>query len=421
MPKRTVSETDDTGYFVPGILPMWRAAGLSLAVAGSAVFNGVGALGAVLIAAVVVYALERLHRHAPEAPSTGDLVGSTLGPSVARFTGMIQLAAYVVMAAGVAVSLGGLSFYHSADPASAMASWWWPMLSLAFVGLAATLVAVLPTRTIGAAAAVLAVVGLLVYFYVGLAIIAKMLSGTAPLDIGPQRFPSALITLATVIPLGLGLAGFEVASAANGRLRSVGRPLGVVLAGVAVCTLTLLVAVNLATTSGFQYQAGSFSAIAIEIFGESSRFWLLAGPVPLSCAALLALLWAATRVAGRLFGGGVATSSLVAAATAVVAVALCRYQRDISGLLSIVAALLLLAVYVLVAEANSRVSGTVAAMQAPRAVVLATAAAVVFIPLRARDFAIAAWWPLGVTVLIVGVAALLSGVGRTERPAPQPR
>jgi hypothetical protein len=132
------------------------------------------------------------------------------------------------------------------------------------------------------------------------------------------------------------------------------------------------------------------------------------------------LLWAATRVAGRLFGGGVTTSCLVAAGTAVIAVALCRYQRDISGLLSIVAALLLLVVYVLVAEANSRVSGAPAAMQVPRIVMLATAAGVVFIPLRARDFAIAAWWPLGVTVLIVGVAALLSGVGRTARPAPQP-
>lgn len=420
MPKRTVSGSDDTGYFVPGILPMWRAAGLSLAVAGSAVFNGVGALGAVLVAAVVVYALERLHRQAPEAPSTGDLVGSTLGPAAARFTGMIQLTAYAVMAAGVAVSLGALSFYHSADPASAMASWWWPALSLAFVGLAAALVAVLPTRTIGAVAAALGAVGLLVYFYVGVAIIAKVLSGTVPLNIGPQSFPSALVILGTVIPLGLGLVGFEVASAANGRLRSVSRPLGVVLAAITVCTVTLLVAVNVAAAGGFHYEAGAFSSIAVEIFGETSRFWLLAGPVPLSCAAVLALLWAATRVAGRLFGGGVATSTLVAVAVAVVAVVLCRYQRDVSGLLSIVAALLLVAVYIFVAEANSRVPGASAAVQVPRAVILATAAGVVFIPLRASDFTVAAWWPLGITVLIVGVAALLSGVGRSARPAPRP-
>jgi hypothetical protein len=420
MPKRTVSETQDTGYFVPGILPTWRAAGLSLAVAGTAVFNGVGALGAVLIAAVVIYALERLHRHAPHAPSTSDLVGSTLGPPAARLTGMIQLIAYAVMAAGVAVSLGGLSFYHSADPASAMASWWWPALSVAFVVLAATLVAVLPTRTIGAVAAVLAAVGLLVYFYVGLAIIAKVLSGTARLDIGPQSFPSALVTLATVIPLGLGLVGFEVASAANSRLQSVSRPLGLALAAVAVCTVTLLVAVNVAAAGGFQYQASSFSSIAVEMFGYPSRFWLLAGPVPLSCAAVLALLWAATRVAGRLFGDGVATSTLVAVTVAVVAVVLCRYQRDVSGLLAGVAALLLLAVYILVAEANSRVSGTPAAVQVPRAVMLATATCVVFIPLRARDFTPAAWWPLGVTILIAGVATLLSGVGRTAHPAPRP-
>jgi hypothetical protein len=421
MPKRPVSENDDTGYFVPATLPTWRATGLSLAVAGSAVFNGVGALGAVLIATVVIYALERLHRRAPEAPSTGDLVSSTLGPPAGRFTGMIQLTAYVMMAAGVAVSLGGLSFYHSADPASAMASWWWPALSLAFVALAATLVAMLPTRTIGAVAAVLAGVGLLVYFYVGLAVVAKVFSGTAPLNIGPPSFPSALLTLATLIPLGLGLVGFEVASAANGRLQSAGRPLGTALAAIAGCTVTLLVATNVAAAGGFQYEASSFPSIAVEIFGEPSRLWLLAGAVPLSCAAVLALMWAATRVAGRLFGAGVATSTLVAAAVAVVAVALCRYQRDISGPLSVVAALLLVVVYVLVAEANSRAPGASAAVQVPRAVMLATAAGVVFIPLRARDFAVGAWWPLGFTVLILGVAALLSGVGRAARQEPPPR
>ena len=115
-----------------------------------------------------------------------------------------------------------------------------------------------------------------------------------------------------------------------------------------------------------------------------------------------------------------ATSTLVAVAVAVVAVVLCRYQRDVSGLLSIVAALLLVAVYIFVAEANSRVPGASAAVQVPRAVILATAAGVVFIPLRASDFTVAAWWPLGITVLIVGVAALLSGVGRSARPAPRP-
>jgi hypothetical protein len=423
MPKRTVAETDDTGYFVPGTLPTWRAAGLSLAVAGSAVLNGIGALGAVLIAAVVIFALERLHRQTPEAPSTGDMVGSTLGPAAARFTNMIQLTAYAVMVAGVVVSLGGLSFYHSADPASAMASWWWPALSLAFVALAATLVAVLPTRTIGAVAAVLAAVGLLVFFYVGLAITAKVFSGTPPEKTAPYAFPSGLILLATLIPLGLGLAGFEVVSAANSRLRSARLPLGAALAAITVCTVTVLVAVNVAAAGGygFQYTAGLFWDITVEVFGEPSRSWLLAGAVPLSSAAALTLMWAATRIAGRLFGTGVATSILVAVAIAAIAVALCRFQGDVSLLLSVVAALLLLVVYILVAEANSRIPGTSAATQVPRAVMLATAAGVVFIPLRARDFAVGAWWPLGVTVLVLGVAALLSGVGRAARPAPQPR
>ena len=45
---------------------------------------------------------------------------------------------------------------------------------------------------------------------------------------------------------------------------------------------------------------------------------------------------------------------------------------------------------------------------------------VVFIPVYAMDL-LGAWWPLGVTVLVLGIAALLSAVGRALRPAPQPR
>ena len=402
MPKRVMSAA----------VPTWCATGLSLGAAG-AVLNGVATLLAVLIAGVVVYALQRLQSATPEARSTADLVGSVLGAAPARFTALLQLTAYTIMAAAAGIGLGILSFYRAADPMAALASWWWPALSVAAVAVAAALVTVLSTRIIGAITAVLAVVGLLVYFYLALAITTEVYAGTPPVPVGgPQYFPSTLYLIATLIPLGLALTGFEVAGVVSGRLRSVARPLATALVLVAVCAAMSLVAVNVASVDGFHYRADAIATLAGEFFGTQANTWLLAGSVPLSCAAILALMWAATRVAGQVFGTGATTSALVAVAAAALAVVLCRFNQEIGGLLVVVAAMLLLVVYLLVAQANSRLTGPPAAVQGPRVVLVVTAVAVVLIPLGAHDFLPVAWWPVGVTVVVLAIAAVVSGVAR---------
>ena len=80
MPKKLASDSAAFGTAIEfAALRTWQATALSLAVVGGAVVDGVGAVVAVLVLATVIWALARLHGHAPSAPSTSDLVGSTLG------------------------------------------------------------------------------------------------------------------------------------------------------------------------------------------------------------------------------------------------------------------------------------------------------------------------------------------------------
>ncbi|MHC9294435.1 hypothetical protein ACRCUN_18370 [Mycobacterium sp. LTG2003] len=419
MPKRAVSGREQPGY-VPAPLQPWRATGLSLAVIASAAFNGIGTLCAAIVAAAVIYALVRLHRDAPQSPSTGDLVASKLGSMAGRFTSLIQLVAYAVLGVGAAAALGLQPLTGVADPETALASWWWPAWSVTTVVAAAAIVAQLPTRAVGAMAAVLAGVGLLVYFYLGLAVMAKVASGTSPHMYGPAGFPSALLMIAAVIPLALGLAGFEAATAASSRLSSVGRPLGAAVAVTVLCAATLLVATNISTIGGFHYDAGYLSLIAVDLFGELGRYCLITGGVCLSAAAALAAMWAAMYVSRRLFGAGLVPAVLLPAAMCVLAVAICRFQTAVGSVALLTAALLLLIVYLLVAEANSRIEGDGLAAQAPRALMAVVLVGAVLIPLRADDFAVQSLWPVAVTAVVVGVAALLARVGTQAQRSPLP-
>lgn len=72
-------------------VPMWCAVGLSLAMIGSAAFNGVGVLCATVLVAVVIVALTRLHASAAGAATTSELLGSVLGPVSARLPGWCSL------------------------------------------------------------------------------------------------------------------------------------------------------------------------------------------------------------------------------------------------------------------------------------------------------------------------------------------
>ena len=75
------------------------AAGLSLAVIGVATQFGRFAVFAALLLAPMVYVFSRLRGHAPQARTTSDLVGAVLGERFGVFAGLIQLVAYMLLAA----------------------------------------------------------------------------------------------------------------------------------------------------------------------------------------------------------------------------------------------------------------------------------------------------------------------------------
>ncbi|WP_166906532.1 APC family permease [Mycobacterium sp. DL440] len=420
MPKRAVSASPESPAAWPPALPAWRAIGLSLAPIGAAIFNGVAGLCATAIAAVLVFAFARLHRYAPQAVSTGDLVAATVGPAAGRFTSLVQLAAYALLGVGAALTLALQPLTGAPDLETALAGWWWPGWSVAVVVIAGAVVAYLPTRAVGATAGVLAGVGLLVFFYLALAILARVAAGTPPMMMGGSHVDSVLLATAAAIPLGLGLVGFEAATVVSGRLESVARPVGTAVGITALGAATLLVAANVGATGGFHNTAVNLSLIISQFFADAGYYWFTTGALCLGSAALLALMWAATRVAGRLFGAGPEVALLVPAVMCVLALAFSRFQDYLGRLQMAVPALLLLVVYVLVTEANSRIEGSAAAQQTPRLILVVVGVGVVLIPLRVTDFSMPALWPLVVTAAILAVAALLARLGRPVQPARPP-
>jgi hypothetical protein len=421
MPKRAVPASPEQPPAWPPALPAWRAVGLSLAPIGAAAFNGVAGLCAAAIAAVLIFAFARLHRNAPQSVSTGDLVASTMGPAAGRFTSLIQLAAYVLLGVAAALTLALQPLTGAPDLETALAGWWWPGWSVAVVVIAGAVVAYLPTRAVGATAAALAGVGLLVFLYLALAIIARVGSGTPPVQFGgPTPVNSVLLVTAAAIPLGLGLVGFEAATVVSGRLDSVARPVGAAVGITVLVAVVLLLAANIGATGGFHPTAANLPLIVSQFYSDAGFYWFTTGALCLGSAAVLALTWAATRVAGRLFGSGPEVAILVPAVMCVLAVAFSRFQDHIGRLQIAVPALLLLVVYVLVTEANSRIEGSAAAQQAPRVVLTVVVVCVVLIPLRVTSFAIPALWPLAATAAILALAGVLARLGRPAQPAPPP-
>ncbi|WP_273734439.1 hypothetical protein [Mycolicibacterium septicum] len=422
MPKRAVPASPEQPAAWPPALPAWRAVGLSLAPIGAAAFNGVAGLCAAAIAAVLIFAFARLHRNAPQSVSTGDLVASTVGPAAGRFTSLIQLAAYVLLGVAAALTLALQPLTGAPDLETALAGWWWPGWSVAVVVIAGAVVAYLPTRAVGATAAALAGVGLLVFLYLALAIIARVGSGTPPVQFGgPTPVNSVLLVTAAAIPLGLALVGFEAATVVSGRLESVARPVGAAVGITALVAVVLLLAANIGATGGFHPTAANLPLIVSQFYSDAGFYWFTTGALCLGSAAVLALTWAATRVAGRLFGSGPEVAILVPAVMCVLAVAFSRFQDHIGRLQIAVPALLLLVVYVLVTEANSRIEGSAAAQQAPRVILTVVVVCVVLIPLRVTSFAIPALWPLAATAAILALAGVLARLGRPAQPAPPPR
>jgi hypothetical protein len=406
--------------FGAALLPAWQIAGLSLAVLVGHVFNGSGALVFGLLAVGVIWSLHRLHAHAPESRSTAELIASVPGAAPARAITVLQFVAYLVIGAYAAKSVASMTLTWLSDPDGPGADWWGPALAVAAVAVAATLAGALPTRLLAPVATVLAGLGLLVYFYVALAVIAKVASGTAPVEpyiqLGASPAPTEWGNAALLVSLAIAFTAFEIPTTVSDRLSSVRRPLGVAMGIVVLGSVTAWVATNMGATGEFRYDAGDLVMIATQMLGEWGGVWFLAAAtIAQTVAALLVLIWGATRVVRT---PGVATLlPLVGTAVTMGVLPLAVCVGWGAPKLWGVGAILLFVVYVAAAQANSRLDDSNTTAWAWFALMGIVLAVVVFLK-GASD----GWWPIGIAALIVAAAAAWAfQSGQSEPVSPEDR
>jgi hypothetical protein len=400
-------------------IPTWQAAGLSMAVIVGHVLIGSGALVFGVLSIGVIWTLHRLHARAPESRTTAELIASVPGAAPARAISGIQFAAYVLIAAYAARTVASITLIWLSRPEVTPPDWSEPAVAVAVAAIAAVLAGAMPTRVLAPVVTVLAAFGLLVFFYVSLAVIAKSVSGTAPIEpafsMGAIAAPTEWGPAARVVSLAIAFAGFEIPTAASHRLRSISRPLAYAMALVVLCATLAWVATNMATAGDFRYNAGDLTKVAAAMFGMTSGFWLLlAATIAQAVAALLVLIWGATRVARPRRADSVLPLVTAGVATTVLAALVSSGWAGAGSKLWGVGSLLLIAVYLPAAQANSRLDHSNTAAWTLLAVMALVLTAVVILKGLAEG-----WWPVAIAVVILAAAAVWA-VKRPEPLGPRP-
>jgi hypothetical protein len=368
-----------------------------------------------LLSVGVIWTLHRLHTHAPGSRTTADLITSASGAAPAPAIVVIQFVAYVLIGAYTAKSIASMALIWITGPDTTVPGWLGPALAVAAAAVGSVLVGALPTRLLAPAVTVLAAFSLLVFFYVALAVIARVLSGTAPvepsMEIGATPAAAEWGPAALLISLAVAFAGFEIPTTASDRLRSVRRPLGTAMALVTLCAALAWVATNLGSTGEFRYDAADLVIIAAQMFGDTGNLWLLAATIAQAVTALLVLIWGAARVVRPPVTGSSLPSAVTAGVMALLVLAMSFGWGDAAAKLWGVAGILLLVVYVAAAQANSRLDDSNTTAWAVFALMGIVLVVVVFL-----NGASEGWWPSGIAAAIAAAAAVWAlNSGRLSR------
>lgn len=401
----------------PG-LAGWQATGLALAAVAMAARAGLGALVGAVLLAPIVYALVRLRRQAPEARSTAGLVGSTLGPRGAAVAGVLQVTGYALIA-GTAAQIFGLVWVPrqiSDDLYTPVQvnHWLWSLWAVAAIVVAAVLVFAVPNRIVASLAAVLALVGLLIHFYYGLAVIAHVASGTTSEQTVGNAPPTGLAVAGILAVLALAPAGFEVVTTRTRRGSTGGWSMGLAIAFVA---LVAAIAWWVCQYSG--YSAGSLNAYdfglaVIDLYGDTGARIVAVGSALFAFAALLALLWGIAAVTEGLDAKVSPDAAFVGVVGVVVVLTVLVIQAGWT--LGYVGALVLLALYAVILVANSRIAKDSVISWWLRIVMPIVLAAVVLLPLLWAGFSVRALEPVVVAAVLIAAAAAAAILGTRSQP-----
>jgi hypothetical protein len=413
--KRVTSEQPVEEY--PDVLSGWQATGPSLAVAAQAAFGGLGTLLGAVILTPVIGALVRLRSFAPGAASVSDLVAATLGRRAGTFAAIVQTMGYAVLAAIGAQAVGHqLTVYVIDDPATLTDSWLWPLYSVAALVVIAWLAFALPGRIVAGLAAVLGGVGLLIYFYLALAVIASVFSGTAPVDVSGEHLPTGLATVSALAVLAVGLVGFDVVTTRNREVRSLGRPMTLAIGVVTLVALLVWYADHVGGAGELRLSARQFGFVVLQMYPGAGVVTMAVGVACVAIAVVLALMWAIVRLVERVKGpiGPEYALAVLLALMAMLVVARCRDWLGIHEATNYVGEILLVVTYAVVVEASARIPGDSTLIWWSRILVPGALATVVLLPVVNSRFAVGAVWPLVIVAGLVGVAAAVSISDRRE-------
>ena len=401
----------------------WVATGVSLAVIGVTTQLGVFTVYGVVLLSPMVYVFARLHRQAPDARTTSDLLAAVLGERFGVFAGLLQLVAYLVIGAKfarlVAVSL--LGQFLSVDASAPIG--WFVVGSIAAVVSVAIIIYLLSARGIAWVAAILAAVGMLVYFYLALTVDTLIASGHKPHGISMPATPHVTYGAADVLLATSLVVGFEVLTTVNRDVRAVGRSIGLAFAMTAGIAVMVAAAVSPRLFRSLHMPSDvSFPSLVDAYLGNAGD-WLLIGNLAFACAALLMLTFGALRVAQRLaeqFDVPTQQGGRLAGVVGIIGVLvivdwLWAGFAAFASKLDDAGPLLLLAVYACAAHACARIQTArprIAAQAAQWFVWVLVAAIVVIGLVRSRSDA-AGWWPIGIGGGVLLAAAAIAV--KTER------
>jgi hypothetical protein len=288
----------------------------------------------------------------------------------------------------------------------------------------------LPGRIVAGLAAVLAAVGLLITFYNALAIIATVLSGTPPVDVGGEPLPTGFATASALAVLAVGLVGFDVITTRAGEVRWLGRPMAIAIGAVTLVALLVWLADHLGGTGPLRLSPRQFGFIVYEMYPQAGVISMTVAAVCLGFAVVLGLMWAIVRLVQRV-DDRISTEAALAillGLMAVLIVARCRDWVGIHGVTNYVGELVLVLVYAVVVEASARIPGGLersdpgmAAGESTliwwsRILVPSALAAVVLLPVVNSRFAGVEVWPLVIVAALAAIAAAVS-VASTREPA----
>jgi len=393
-------------------LARWQGTGLALAVVAWGVYDGLGPLLGTVLLSPAIIALVRLRKHAPEARSTADLVGATLGLRAGMFTGALQVVAYLLLAviAARAVSLPVAAY--SVDYSAMQDTWIWPLVAVAAVVLAGLAAYLLPDRAIGGIAVALAGLALLINFYLALAVLARVYRGAVDVPIGADDQDSGLGPSGALLTLALGLVGFELVTARNRQVTAAGRSMTTSVVAVAGCATVVWLADHLGAPHGWRLSGHQFTFVVGYLYGSSGLLWLTVASLAMFAAGLLVLMWAITVVASRLTER-VPAEAVVATSIgigAVLAIVCCRDWFGLGSHTGGAGALLLVVVYVMVVEASARIPDDSTLAWWLRMAMPAVLAAVVLVPLLSKGHSAAFVWPVAIAGVLAGLTIVLVSV-----------